>query len=214
MRIIIFIILSLISLNCHSRCRCEITWFGKEARESRFVFHGRVVAVMKDEFEFEIIKSWKGVYSSGNFKINTRSSCYLHKRKFELNREYLVYTQDSSVTYCSRTCEIDSTRDTIILDLLFGAKEGNTIPSLTQPEFQMLKEIMIAANVSFPDNLPDMKIIYANNNEVIDKELFLELTFDSPSKWNNIVLFKIDNKYILWKGYSWKKSYRHLKRKI
>jgi hypothetical protein len=216
MRIIIFIILSLISLNCHSRCRCEIMGFGDEARKSKFVFHGRVVSVMQDEFEFKIIKSWRGVYTSENFKVNTRASCNLHKRKFELNREYLIYTQDSSVTHCSRTCEFDSTRDTVLLDLIFGSKERDILPSLTQPQFRMLKEIMRSSNIPFPDNLPDMKIIYAKDNEIIDKEQFLELTFDSPYFWSNIILFKtdVDNRYILWTGYSWKKSYRRLKRKI
>jgi hypothetical protein len=190
--------------------------FGEEARKAKFVFHGRVVSVMQDEFEFKIIKSWKGVYSSENFKINTRASCNLHKRKFELNREYLIYTQDSSVTHCSRTCEFDSTRDTVVLDLLFGAKERDILPSLTQPQFRMVKEILRTSNVPFPDNLPDMKIIYANNSKVIDKELFLELTFDSSQGWNNIILFKtdVDNIYILWTGYRWNKSYKRLKMKI
>jgi hypothetical protein len=217
MRKTAFLILFFISLKCYSACRCEIMGFREEANAVRFIFHGRVVSVLEDEFEFKIIKSWKGVYVSENFKINTRTSCSLHKKKFELNKEYLIYTKDSSMTHCSRTCEIDSTRDMVLLDLLFGARERRAgSPSLTQPQFELLKRILRSSNVPFPDNLPEMKILYACNKEIIDKERFLELTFDSPAGWNNIILFKTnaDSKYVLWTGFNWKKSYRHLKSRI
>jgi hypothetical protein len=175
MKLIVFLT-GLLATYTAQACICFPMTFEDEVRVSSSIFHGLVISSTGYAYDIVIIQIWKGNFKSKTFHL-TQETTSCTRRTFELNVEYLFYLQDSSVFNCSRTMEFNLTTDTQLLDLKFngiGNKTTIDSESLTDIELNVLKNILSKANVEYPLNIMQIKILYAFESTLINKLAFFE----------------------------------------
>jgi hypothetical protein len=220
MRALLLFFIGIITSDKVNACKCILLTFDDEVKNSKNIFHGRVISANNYKFDIEVIQIWKGDFQSKVFHVTQgKTSC--ESRIFELNKEYLFYLRDNSVLNCSRTNEFNFTTDTELLNLKFNnVGDKSTIESgaLTDRQLTVLKNVLTKENVTYPTNIGEVKIRYAYESVYVDKINFFERIIRSGSK---VKLFKVNDKtnkdnetYILWSGNNWDKSFKKLKKSL
>jgi hypothetical protein len=106
----LIILILFVTVDTTFACKCFQLAFEQEAQSSNRIFHGRVISVDHYTFDIEIIQIWKGDLQTKTFQLKQgETSCEM--RTFELNKEYIFYLRENSVSNCSRTHEYQLTVD-------------------------------------------------------------------------------------------------------
>jgi hypothetical protein len=210
---ILAVIFLIVAAQTTVACECTHLSFDQEVEKSASIFHGRVISANNYIFEIEIIKVWKGDFPKATFNlIQGHTSC--HKRRFELNKEYLFYLgTDHAVSSCSRTAEYKRTIDPELLDLqLKGIGDKSAIESniITDRELLFLDSFLDSAG-----QLNNKKVMFALEDTWVEKWTFLFSLrwFGSQIKAVHWDTAKNNGSMLMWSGWKWGKSFRKLKRK-
>ncbi len=206
MRTTVMLFLSLVvSVNAFA-CRClPMTW-EEETISSERIFHGKVIAENDNRFDIEVMKIWKGEFTSTVFQlVQGTTSC--NTKTFELTKEYLFYVRGSEVRNCSRTTEFDLTIDTEWLNAKFkGIGNMSLIEAeeLTVLQRDVLIRLFQKSGNVWPNDLEGMSIRFAVKEEFVTKLVFFQVVLSSS---NLFKMEKVNNGktdfYILWVGYDW-----------
>lgn len=212
---VLTILILLVTVDTTFACKCFQLTFEQETQSSNRIFHGRVISADHYTFDIEIIQIWKGDLQTKTFQLKQgETSCEM--RTFELNKEYIFYLRENSVSNCSRTHEYQMTVDAELLDFKFkniGDRKLIESNSLTGREIEILKPYLKSRGIDL-DLIGDQQVLFAIQHDWVDKWAFINnlSALGFGLKLTKLDIEKNSGPMILWMGTKWDKSLKRLKK--
>jgi hypothetical protein len=113
-------------------CRCNFKTFQEECENSDLIFKGVVsskkdsLAIGKVFYTFKVTKIWKGEYVQ-DITIETNFGGPACGATFDLDKEYVIFSANSSTSHCRRNLEVSISSDIVKLDYKFDSLYRSTI---------------------------------------------------------------------------------------
>jgi hypothetical protein len=184
--VVLIIICSLTKIQS-TACSCAFNTFEEECESSDLIFKGVVsskkdsLAIGKVFYTFKATKIWKGQYAE-NITIETNFGGPACGVRFDVDKEYLIFSFNFSTNHCRRNVEVSISSDIAKLDYKFDVLYRASIAidssaSLTKLEsdyFNIITKggVKIHGDKSRIVNFFDKKIAFFDNGFISKSEYF------------------------------------------